>query len=214
MKTILKAMLILTVFALPATAQLDPDPDGMGIYFDTDGLTNCIDYDPAQGATSFTAYLLLTNASAEQPTLLAWEAEHTVYTNAFLGGGYWQWENPGIWPYCCCGDIQSCLVYVDEPFEYPAMMLAYHTLTFIGIAVDPYAVYSINRVLGSLSFAESPGYSASDGTDVVLIPGNHIFGTWGEPSAWINHPDGPCSEIQVISSDTMTWSAVKTMYEN
>ena len=55
-------LLMATVLAMGSIvfAQADPDPDGVGIYFDQAGMVNCIDQ---VGYEPFYAWLVLTNLS-------------------------------------------------------------------------------------------------------------------------------------------------------
>ena len=206
MKSYLFFSLVVILLAATATAQPELVQDGMGFFFDTEATTYCEDYDPAPGYIQFTAYLVLINPSTDQPELIAWEARLEIEANPSVPvPSAWTVIGNNMFPSPCMGG--DCIVGAIIPFANPATVLAHITLSYLGNEVDPYCTISIERIPGSLSFAEGPGYTAEIS---VPIPANPIVGTWGEPSAWINHPDGPCD---VVANEPMTWGAVKSLYE-
>jgi hypothetical protein len=57
------AFLLSLILALPAFATVDPDPDQIGVYFDTDADLTCIDVPPS---TPFWAYLIVTRPTSPE----------------------------------------------------------------------------------------------------------------------------------------------------
>ena len=184
----------------------------MGIFFDEETTTYCVDYDSSQGYIVIPAYLLLTNASTDLPDMRAWEARLVVQGNSSIPTSTWNVVGDSSW-----GHYQDYIIgVVPYPFTNPVTVLASIMLQFIGDETDPWCTISVGRVTGSLTFPVGPGYTASDGwTDPSgtfhPIECNPIAGTWGEPTAWINHPDGPCD---VVNNESMTWGHVKSLYED
>jgi hypothetical protein len=69
----LVVLLLASLVATSAFAVLDPDPDMMGIYFDTNADNNCL---TSPSGVPFSAYLILTNTTA--PAINAYELGLTV----------------------------------------------------------------------------------------------------------------------------------------
>ncbi len=57
----LVVLLLVSLMATSAFAQIDPDTDMLGVYFDMEGLSNCLDIGPS---IPFFAYVTITNPSA------------------------------------------------------------------------------------------------------------------------------------------------------
>ncbi len=200
-------LLFLIVLSLamcgPASAQIDPHPDGMSIYFDLGATQFCYELGP--GYQPVTAYLMLTRPSTNQPAVLAWEARLEVDANPIV-------PLPVCWTYTHDGFGWDCgpdnIVGTTTPplaFTGEATMLASITLSYIGIEVDPYAIFTIGRVTGSTTFPEGPGYTSEAGSPT---PCQHIFGAWGTPCAWVNKDN---CEL-VVANNVMTWGNVKALY--
>ncbi len=80
-------VLMIVAFSTVALAEpIDPDPDGMSVYFDTEGTVYCLevdDWEPAAGAgPEITAYLLVTRPDTPFPYIQAWEAHVEMHTNS------------------------------------------------------------------------------------------------------------------------------------
>jgi hypothetical protein len=203
--SMLCSILIILMISSTSAAELDTVTDGMGIFFDTEASLHCLDYYPSQGVTTITAHMLLINPSTIQPTVLAWEARLEVAGNptvpipsswVVIGGTGWGYGGPDY--------IEG----VNVPITHPITELAYLNVVFVGDETEPWLTISIGHIPGSTSFPDGPGYTAEVGHP---IPGNPINAAWGEHSAWINHPDGPCA---TVANEPMTWSAVKNLYED
>ena len=202
----MKKMLVLSVMAVfalssMAFAAVDPDPDGMGIYFDTSADTYCLA--EATPGVQIPVYIMLTNPSTANP-VLSWEARVTYEGDALFGtsGGNVQWTftNAGT----NVGDAVDLIVGTGaEPVAMTGEATILASANLAWFATGGYAVFSIGRTTGSLTFSEGAGYVAEIG---VPIPCQHIFGTWGAPSAWIN---GECAGV---ANEDMSWGSVKSLY--
>ncbi len=192
-------MMLLT--AGNVAAQVDPDPDGMSVYFDTEGLDFCYETSGTPEPETVTAYLLLTRPTADQ--VVSWEARVAEDVEAFYH--HWTVVNdasviPLTWP--------DLYVYVDPPLETDGtpVVLAYLEIIFFG-QISPHAIITVDGIPGSLSFPPGhPGYAPAPGVPITC---NLIHDSPGDPVAWINHPDD-CDDI--IASGDLTWGAVKRLY--
>ena len=199
----MKKMLVLTaVIALAfsgiATAQIDPDPDGMSVYFDEDGVSFCMAVEPGTIAQG-TAYFLLTNPSTTAVNVLGWAANLNFVINEPFAPVQWNLLdglNAGSGMDFIVGNGNSPLPIVDG-----VCVLASAAFAFFG-AVDPYAIFEVN---GSdfVSYPEGVGYTATIG---IGTPGQPKLGAWG-PCAWVN--DCP---LDPIANEDMSWSQVKSLY--
>lgn len=88
MKRFFAVCLLVTLSACAAHAGLDPDPDSMGIYFDTAGFSNCI-YRPA--FSPINVYLLLANPTAATSgfacTVTVSGVPYILLSTVLAGGG-------------------------------------------------------------------------------------------------------------------------------
>jgi hypothetical protein len=98
----------LLAIALPASAQIDPDPDGIGIYADLGATLTSVTAAPEQ---PFEVYLMITRPSRLED-IIAWECSLVVPDNAVIWGWNIQgtaWSNfpvrpnlpwPTVWKVC------------------------------------------------------------------------------------------------------------------
>ena len=82
-------LVAIVVLAGPALAQIDPGPDGVGIYADKDGLVNQVEI---EAGVPLEVYLLLTRPSG-QNMLGGWECGLIVPENVTIWG--WNISTPG-----------------------------------------------------------------------------------------------------------------------
>ena len=198
MKKLLAFTAILALSTV-AMAQLDPDPDGMGIYFDMDATITCVENDP--GMAPVEVYLLLTNPSG--PTVGAWECDIPEDVEAYIAG-IWVMANDGL-NTGSGTEYQVGLGLVPFPVEGNVFLLASRSMLFLGLETD-HAVFSLGGVAGSQSFpGGEPGYLVDLG---ILVPCQVPFGVLGGETAWVNMP-GSCN---IVANDDMTWGEVKSLY--
>ncbi len=208
----MKKMLALTAMAVIAfsglaLAQLDPDADGMSVYFDDQGMSYCLEVDPwvpgpGAGPGLIEAYLLVTRPDTPYPTIQAWEAQINITTNSYLVPVVNL--TPGAADYDAdledfvvgCGGVNAIPITGD------ATVIANIELEFLGFEGTAEVVVNMNGVPGSLSFPDGPGYAAEAG---FPSPCQCIFGAWGDV-AWINNCMHP------VANEDMTWGSVKSLY--
>ncbi|MBC8424962.1 hypothetical protein H8E07_12630 [bacterium] len=209
-KLLFLVWLILIGCGAPVTAEpIDPDHDGMSVYFDEEATTFAYyvdDWIPAIGAgPTITAYLIITRPYLPYPFLYirAWEAHIEIITNSLTPPLRMQ--------------LEPCSVdYDNDPDDYvigfcpcigiditgDAVILGHVELNWLGIEGRAEAEFFITGVEGSLHFPDGPGYAVEAGFPSPCQP---IFGTWGL-CAWVNVHTIP------IKNETMTWGDVKTLY--
>ncbi len=200
---------LLIVIAIPCStyAQIDPDPDGMSIYFDLEAM--CFMVHTIPGAYSpITAFLMVTNPSTPHPKITGWEAHLEVDGNPGL-------PIPNRWTILGSDGVDvttgnDYIQTVDLPIMGSVTILAHITVSFIGYEVNPTCTFTMGGVPGSTTFTEGPGYIAAPGDPIPAIA---IFGSWDIETAWINGMDEGCSPIpNPFPVEVMTWGAVKSLY--
>ena len=200
MKTLLM-LLAIAVFTTGAIAQpIDPDMDGMGIYFEPDGaLIPCAH--TGGGIAAITAYLLITRPSHGE--VVAWEARIVSEVDAFSAGS-WVLANGGT----NVGEGDDYIVGLGaNPIGVTgqAVILATRDMVFFGMPTD-FALFYLGGVPGSLSFPDgTPGYAADLG---LFVPGQVWHGSLDEPVASVNDS----SICDTVANENMAWGHVKSLY--
>jgi len=203
MRILIMLMLLATC---TAAHPVDPDPDGMGVYFNPEGSDYCIwveDWVPGPGAGPglVNAYLLVTRPDTPFPSIQAWEAQLSIVTNSYLQPVVTL--TPGASDYDSDPEdyVVGCGGANAIPISGDAVVIANIALEFLGFEGSAYVAVSLAGVPDSQSFPDGPGYAAEAG---FLSPCHSIWGSWG-PVAYIN---GDCP----IATEDMTWGAVKSLY--
>jgi len=197
MKKLLVTLAIVCL-AGSAIAQVDPDPDGLGMYFDLEGVDYCLDY---MGGQAF-VYLLLTNCS--QPSgISGWEAHVTyvVPSGDFETG----WTLPaGSLNVSAAPDF---VVGLGTPMPYaPALLLAtYGILVFAPDQMD-FFVGPCNTP----SLPGVPAYAAGDDPG-LLVPLQPVSGSADLPVAQLNPANGCPGDV--IGTQQETFGSVKAMFK-
>jgi hypothetical protein len=184
---------LLLVLATGAIAQIDPDPDGFGIYFDYGA--SQVSVAAPEGTESITAYLVLTNPSV-QGNLTHWSASVWTFLDepgyaAIFGSPYngynLETNMPGSEHW-----VFEVSVYPDHPAT-EITMLAH--LTILPYVFDE----PINLYVGA--GYESAGY----GTDAGGAYFHPSSGGWDLPVAVING-------TAPVAVDVESWGMLKTLY--
>jgi hypothetical protein len=184
------------LFAESALAQIDPDPDGIGIYFDQGATINSVTV--AEGTPYVTAYLVLTNPSVlgnmvhwscsissflEGPGLAQVSGSHTGGFNLdtnMPGSEHWSFE-----------------ISFDPETENPT--------TGITVLAQLHIVPHVHDEPIYLYVRNGAGGFAFYGTDNGGADFNPSSGSWGLPVAVIN---GEAS----VAVEPESWGGVKSLY--
>lgn len=199
MKTLVTAALCMTLLTLrfgPATAQLDPDDDGIGIYFDPCACVNCIPMEagPQEG------YIVITHPTSQMAGVGGWEAKiwpvgPATVTNVTLEGLA---INVGNAPEYIVGLANP----INNPFTYPAVVVA--TVEFTLLDESTPVNWYIDGIYFHSMDEKVPCYL--DGADYsIKIALQQPTGGPGIPVATIN---GQCA----VPADNVSWSGVKSLY--
>lgn len=194
----MKKLLVLTAAALlisgNAFAQLDPDPDGVGIYFDPCACGNCVTLPEGMHY----AWLVITHPTAPQG-VHGWECAITtdgpIFVLEYAPEGLW--VNAATPPNFAIGLAEPLM----NPYMFPTVVVMQLAFQLIDVSV-PAAFY-----LEPVQFPSIPGLLVyADGADPSnLIEMRQSTGGPGEPVAVIN---GDCP----VATQDETWGGVKNLY--
>lgn len=188
--------LMLLMSAVPALAQLDPDDDGIGVYFDPCACVQCLSLDVGEQL----AFLVITHPTSPQG-VGGWEAKvwldgPAVITNFELLGNAINVAtraNEYI-----VGEAYPLI----NPFTYPAVVVARIHFVMLDVA-SPVNFWIDGVYFHSLPY-RAPAYL--DGSDYDIIKElRQSTGGVEFPVATIN---GECA----VAVDPATWDGVKALY--
>jgi hypothetical protein len=198
MKAIVTATTLLMVLLLGAQAfaQLDPDDDGIGVYFDPCACVNCLPMDVGQQV----GWVVITHPTAQEGGVGGWEAKiwiegPAVITNTTLYGDATSFL-PAPDYYVGCGTP------LYNPFTYPAVVVAkfdfmiFDTATPIDWYIDGVYRHSLPERV--------PAYLDGDDYEII-IPLQQPTGGPDIPVATIN---GECA----VEGEDATWGGVKSLF--
>lgn len=159
----------LVVASLAAVAEpIDPDPDGMSFYFDTEATDYCLHLDywlpGIEPGPTATAYLIVTRPDTPHPSVLAWEAHIDIVTNSYtpptgltLTPGATVYDQAdGDYVVGCYGDA-AILITGD------AVVIAWVDVAWLGFEGFATAGFFLGAIEGSESFPDGPGYESGPG---------------------------------------------------
>jgi len=198
MRTILTTFLLTTVFALPAMSQVDPDPDGVGIYADLGATINRADLVYPE---TMDLYLLLTNPS-DVRDIIGFEV-------SIDGGGFQILDvdyaaasavNTG-------SDDEYIVSFADMPLpSAPVVLLMTLTVQSTtgggwgGIVLD-----CIDWPYGGSLGNYRPGYTVGTNKDYQLLDMNQSSGRRSEPVFRFNGP-------APIAVEHYTFGGIKALF--
>lgn len=177
-------------------AQADPDPNGIGLYFDADATITCVDLAPDFVNPQMIGYLVITNPT-ESSGIAAFECNLSLVGAAALGSP--QWTVPAI----NVGTGGDLLVGFSAPLPAaPVVVLAQYSATIFAPAPAQIFITPVQNteptVPGEMVYspADDPGNfqilrQSTGGIDVAVFVIN-----------------GDCP----VASDNDTWGGVKSMY--
>lgn len=186
---------LLLLMASTAMAQIDPDPNGIGVFFDQAGTIRC---GQATGGM-LSVYVIASNISCPGG-IGGWEANVTMnapglmYLSAVLAG-------TGPINLYTAPEFQ---VGLGVPMGYaPNMLLA--TVNYFVMAGTP-GTFFVGPIVHPQSIPGAACYA--DGADVGhLVPFQPPQGLWTLPAALLNTPCG------LVGADPATWGGVKGMFK-
>jgi len=194
--------LLILLAASTATAQVDPDPDLIGMYFDTEGNHVCMDFIGGP----VTVYLTITS-----PTVAAgvsgWEC-HVDYT---IPEDYYEMEWDLMGDAINVSTPPDFVVGLGSPLPYQsAIVLATHGILVFGPACMVWDV----RAADVATIPGMPAYAAGDdpGNIIPLTPLCENY-----PEAALNCPEF-CNEYFelctfVVNEESVTWGELKSLYK-
>jgi hypothetical protein len=210
----LKAGLIVTLLALYtptiANAQIDPDPNGMGLYLDHGATVFC--HSIISGVYyPVTFHLLATNPTSNYIT--GWECTIEDNLNVTIA---WDWEftrgtNSAVAP-------EFDVHFSDEPIivDSTTIVLASRTVAYIGFEEDPYADFWLSPRESGTEALNGLGYFDGDGTPIPCVlpyDYNGRAGAFAPPSDFM-HPYF-CEHFFYFAVDlheTKSWGQIKALY--
>ncbi|HPF70832.1 MAG TPA: hypothetical protein PLQ13_09195 [Candidatus Krumholzibacteria bacterium] len=198
MKNIVTAatLLALVLFSGTALAQLDPDEDGIGVYFDPCACVNCVPMD----AGAHVGYVVITHPTAQTAGVGGWEAMiwlegPAIITNTIYEGSSINFLTPPEY-------VVGIGTPLYNPFMYPAVVVA--RLEFLILDASQPINWYINGVYRHSLPERVPCYL--DGADYdIIIPLQQPTGGPDIPVATIN---GECA----VDSQPESWGGVKSLF--
>jgi hypothetical protein len=205
MRNVLILLLVVSAFVIhtgSATGTVNPHPDEIGLYFDTNADTACTTVAPN---TPFFAYLIITNPSAEE----IWGIEFNLCTEIVGGHEGHLFKLSEVWSagfldlgvvydWCLDGRVVGFFEPVPRVGDNVILVqLQYMLLDNISIEffLGPHPVETIEDGL--------PAYA--DGNDVVLP----LHVSSGDPNLPVAAVNGQCNVVPV---ETKTFSGLKCLY--
>ena len=187
------------LWAAAATAQIDPNADGVGIYADLEGLVNHVDLDVG---VPMEVYLLLTRPSGTGG-LSAWECELIVPDNVTI----WGWNHSLVPGSTCISDPPSFVVAYPVGIPYETVNLL---MIFIIVPLDdqPAQFYITNNT--GPNGADEPRY-------LDLHEDQPIGGGMYVSINMTPYPDGTEVAAFTVNPDptlvtSAAWGAVKALF--
>lgn len=198
-------LLAVALFAVPALAQTDPGPDGIGIYFDPDGASNCATRSPY---TQVTAYLVATRISA--PSGMVGWAARILYNPSEIPAGVTYTLLPPVWIPDPGPDYPD--VVVSLPWCQPAAP-AVPLLVISFLHLGGQALLGVGPAYPFSAAPQGPGYAAcgDPGQLIALVPSGDV--AWpGVPGGYVVAAVNPSGGCPVPAEET-SWGAVKALYD-
>ncbi len=197
MKMILCVVLI-CLLAVSSSAQIHPDPDGLGLYFDPGG--TAYETQTSVPFQQVTAYLLATNIT-DPMGISGWEC--AVITTGSVAAPSWTVSGGLNVTDGSAGLFQVGIGLFELALpSAPTVLLA----TWTGFIMAPFDIveFLVTPFPGSVSFPDSAGYAS--GSDAGhLIPFDINGGCFGSGWTIINMW---CP----LGAEQQSWSEIKTIY--
>jgi hypothetical protein len=204
MKRVMIVLIGLAMMSSLATAQVDPDENSMGIYFDTNAAVyEHYTYAPFEQVC---AYLVVVNPTSRGVS--GWECMVDVVGPCVAQS--WTYAGGGLNVY----DAVATGLFAVGVGPGPLALVPVNNVCVLAtwcayiMAPPDVVTFTVLPFPGSVTFPDSPGYV--DGDDVgIVVPCGVSTG----------YPYGPyCAAINLVSSgiiasEDMTWGSVKALYQ-
>ena len=198
MKMFVLASSLIIALAIGGTAlaQLDPDDDGIGVYFDPCACVNCVPMEPGPQQ----AYIVITHPTSQRAGVGGWEAMiwvtgPAIITNTTFEGNSINFLTPPEY-------LVGIQIPLYNPFMYPAVVVG--TFDFQLLEDTERVDWWIDAIFRHSLPDPVPAYL--DGDDYnIIIPMQQPTGGPDIPVATIN---GDCA----VPADPVSWGEVKTLY--
>lgn len=198
MRKLLLAMVVLSALTGVAHAQpVDPDDDGIGIYFDPCACNNCITMDVGMHR----GFLVITHPTSPAG-VRGWEAKVWAegpieITSVTMMGSY---VNVGTPPEYMVGTAEPLI----NPFTYPAVVVA--AVDFFLDSTTTPAQFFIDGIFFHSLPEKVPAYL--DGSDINII--KELRQSTGGPTIPVALINGTCDDV--VAVDVETWGGVKALF--
>jgi hypothetical protein len=180
-----------------ALAQLDPDDDGIGVYFDPSAAgSNCVFLEPG----TYRSFVVITHPTAQRAGVGGWEAKiwltgPAIITNTTYEGNSLNFLSPPEY-------LVGIQIPLYNPYMYPAVVVAYFDYVLLDDTEPVY--WWIDAIFRSSLPEKVPAYL--DGDDYnIIIPLQQPTGGPDIPVASIN---GECA----VPADDVSWGEMKTLF--
>ncbi len=196
MKKFALILIATMLVASAAVAQLDPDDDGIGVYFDPCACVNCLTLD----AGNHNGYLVITHPTSPIG-VGGWEAKMTVEGPAYI-------VNMSLE-----GDAINVATRPDEyivgvaaplynPYSFPAIVVAIMDILIVDTAAP------VNFYLDGVYFHSGPERFPAylDGVDYDII--KMLQQSTGGPEFPVATINGECA----VAVESESWDGVKALY--
>jgi len=189
-------LLVLVASAGSVFAQLDPDEDGIGVYFDPCACVNCVPMEPGpqQG------YVVITHPTAQRAGVGGWEAQiwvegPAVITNTTYQGNSLNFLTPPDY-------LVGIAVPLYNPFMYPAVVVA--TIDFQILDTSGPVDFYINGIYKHSLPDRVPAYLDGDDYNIIIA----LQQPTGGPTIPVATINGDCA----VPSESASWGEVKSLY--
>jgi hypothetical protein len=192
------ALLILSALAGVSQAQpVDPDDDGIGIYFDPCACNNCVTMDVGMHR----GFLVITHPTSPAG-VRGWEAKVWAdgpidITGVVMQGSF---INVGTPPEYMVGTAEPLI----NPFTYPAVVVA--TVNFFLSSAATPSRFFIDGVFFHSLPEKVPAYL--DGADYSII--KKLQQSTGGPTIPVALINGTCDDV--VAAEVETWGDVKALF--
>ena len=183
----------LVLWATTATAQIDPNDNGIGIYADLGGMANEVQL---EAGTPLEVYLLLTRPTGALG-LAAWECQIVVPDNVSI----WGWNLPISGSVAVSSPPSFCVGLPDDvPYQ-----TIHHLMTIIITPLDCHPAQFFIEEFPNSQGVTAPRYFDYDGTSDGELINLTPYPAGGAEAAFTINPEA-------LPVSAASWDEVKALY--